>query len=49
VNEEGVVEAETLIEGVGRFRDVEVDPNGNLLVLLEHRSGSRILRIVPTN
>ncbi len=47
VTEEGTVESETLIRGLGRFRDVEVDREGNLLVLLEHRAGSRILRIVP--
>jgi glucose/arabinose dehydrogenase len=47
VNEEGAAETETLIRGLGRFRDVEVGPDGSLLVLLEHRTGSRILRIVP--
>lgn len=49
VSEEGVVETETLIRGLGRFRDVEMDPDGNLLVLLEHRTGSRILRIFPAS
>lgn len=47
VNEKGAVESETLIPGLGRFRDIEVDSDGNLLALLEHRTGSRILRIVP--
>ncbi|MBY0401038.1 PQQ-dependent sugar dehydrogenase, partial [Myxococcota bacterium] len=43
----GEVEHETLISGLGRFRDVEVGTKGELLVLLEHRSGSQILRIEP--
>jgi glucose/arabinose dehydrogenase len=47
VNEEGVVENETLIRGLGRFRDVEVGPNGDLIVIIEHRVGSQILRIRP--
>lgn len=47
VDESGVREQELLIHGLGRFRDVEVGPKGELLVLLEHRSGSQILRIVP--
>jgi glucose/arabinose dehydrogenase/cytochrome c553 len=47
VNEEGAVENETLIRGLGRFRDVEVGPNGDLIVIIEHRVGSQILRIRP--
>lgn len=46
VDANGERERETLIEGLGRFRDVEVGPNGDLVVILEHRTGSRILRIV---
>jgi glucose/arabinose dehydrogenase/mono/diheme cytochrome c family protein len=46
VDENGALENEVLIRGLGRFRDVEVGPNGELIVLLEHRSGSQILRIV---
>ena len=49
VNENGELERETLIAGLGRFRDVEVGPNGELVVLLEHRSGSQILRILPAD
>ena len=49
VDENGERERETLIRGLGRFRDVEVGPNGELIVLLEHRSGSQILRIVRTD
>ena len=47
VDENGMVEKETLIRGLGRFRDVTIAPNGDLIVLLEHRSGSQILRIRP--
>lgn len=49
VDESGELARETLISGLGRFRDVEVGPNGELIVLLEHRSGSQILRIVPAD
>ena len=49
VDENGTREKETLIRGLGRFRDVEVGPSGELIVLLEHRSGSQILRIVPAD
>ena len=47
VDEHGEQEREVLIDGLGRFRDVEVGPNGELIALLEHRSGSMILRIKP--
>jgi len=49
VDAEGAQTKETLIRGLGRFRDVEVGPNGELIVLLEHRSGSQILRIVSAD
>lgn len=49
VDENGERERETLIRGLGRFRDVEVGPDGALVVLLEHRAGSQILRIVPAD
>jgi glucose/arabinose dehydrogenase len=47
LDENGEVERETLIAGLGRFRDVEVGPTGEILVLLEHRAGSQILRLDP--
>jgi glucose/arabinose dehydrogenase len=47
LDEDGEVAFEPLIAGLGRFRDVEVGPNGEVVVLLEHRAGSRILRLVP--
>lgn len=47
LGEKGEIEHETLIAGLGRFRDVEIGPKGELVVLLEHRAGSQILRIEP--
>lgn len=38
---------ETLIEGVARIRDIETAYNGDILLLLEHNSGSRIVRLAP--
>ena len=49
VDDQGEVERETLIKALGRFRDVEVGPKGELIVLLEHRSGSQILRLLPAS
>lgn len=42
-----VVHQETLLSSLARFRDIEVDADGTILVLLEHNSGGRILRLVP--
>lgn len=47
LDENGEVEHETLISGLGRFRDVEVGPQGEIVLLLEHRAGSQILRLDP--
>ncbi|MBK7948319.1 MAG: PQQ-dependent sugar dehydrogenase [Deltaproteobacteria bacterium] len=47
LDENGEVEHETLIAGLGRIRDVEVGTKGELLLLLEHRTGSQILRVEP--
>lgn len=49
LDEGGEVERETLIAGLGRFRDVEVGPAGEVYVLIEHRSGSQILRLDPAD
>ncbi len=43
------VHTETLISGLARIRDVEVDAGGALLLLLEHPSGSQIVRMVPAS
>ena len=42
-----MVQRETLFAGLARIRDVEQDNNGNIFLLLEHNSGSRIVRLVP--
>lgn len=47
LDERGEVEHEVLIAGLGRFRDVDIAPDGSLVVLIEHRAGSQILRIEP--
>jgi glucose/arabinose dehydrogenase len=47
IEDDRVVHVETLIEGLGRIRDIEVGPEGAVYLLLEHHSGARILRLVP--
>jgi glucose/arabinose dehydrogenase len=42
-----VTHTETLIEDLARFRDIETGPQGELYLLLEHKSGSLIVRLVP--
>ena len=42
-----VVHVETLLKGLGRIRDVAVGRDGAVYLLLEHHSGSRIVRLVP--
>jgi glucose/arabinose dehydrogenase len=42
-----LVHSETLIEGLARIRDVATGPDGLIYLLLEHASGSRIVRLVP--
>ncbi len=42
-----VVHRETLLRGLGRIRDVAIGPDGLVYLLLEHQSGSRILRLAP--
>jgi glucose/arabinose dehydrogenase len=49
IDEDRVVHSETLLEGLGRIRDVEVGPDGAVYLLLEHRSGARIVRLVPAS
>ena len=49
IEKKGAVHTETLIRGLGRFRDVEVGPGGEVVVLLEHTSGSQILKLVPVD
>lgn len=42
-----LVHAETLLKDLARIRDVEVGAGGAIYLLLEHESGSRIVRLVP--
>ena len=42
-----VVHKETLISRLARFRDVEMGPEGQIFVLLEHTKGSKIAKLVP--
>jgi glucose/arabinose dehydrogenase len=43
-----VRKAETLLSGLGRIRDVEADADGRVYLLLEHDSGGRVVRLLPT-
>ncbi|MEC9375729.1 MAG: PQQ-dependent sugar dehydrogenase [Pseudomonadota bacterium] len=38
---------ENLLTDLARFRDIEIGPDGKLYVLLEHKTGGRIIRIKP--
>lgn len=42
-----LIARETLLEGVARIRDIEQGDDGSIYLLLEHNSGSRIVRLVP--
>jgi glucose/arabinose dehydrogenase len=42
-----LVHVETLLNGLGRIRDVAVGADGFVYLLLEHASGGRIVRLVP--
>lgn len=42
-----VSHTEVLVKDLARFRDIEVGPGGLLYVLLEHASGSMIIRLRP--
>ena len=41
------IKQETLLDDVARIRDVEVGYDGFVYVLLENKSGSRIIRLIP--
>ena len=42
-----VVHTETLLKDLARFRDIETGPAGELYVLLENATDSRIIRLLP--
>ncbi len=39
---------ETVVEDLARIRDVEIGPDGDVLLLLEHAGGGQIVRMSPT-
>ena len=41
-----LIHRETLLKNFARIRDVEVGPDGNIYLLLEHKSGGQIIRMV---
>lgn len=47
LEENRVVHTEKLVTNLARFRDIEIDSDGHILVLLEHNTGSRIMKLKP--
>jgi aldose sugar dehydrogenase len=47
IDGERIVQRETLLEGLGRIRDIETAPDGLVYLLIEHAAGSRIVRLAP--
>ena len=48
--EDGVfAEQEKLIDNLARIRDIEVNSYGEVLLLLEHATGGRIVKLVPSS
>lgn len=41
------VSQEPLFDGIGRVRDIEQGPEGNIYLLFEHTAGGKIVRLVP--
>ena len=46
LDDDKLVHTETLLEDLARIRDVEIGLGGSILLLLEHESGSRIVRLI---
>jgi len=44
-----LVRREILIAGLGRIRDIEQGPDGDIYLLLEHSAGGQIVRLVPVD
>ena len=42
-----VTHIETVLEDFARIRDIETGIDGNVYLLLEHKSGGQIVRLVP--
>jgi glucose/arabinose dehydrogenase len=47
VQDNKVIHTEVLLEDLARFRDIETSPTGELYILLEHKTESQIIRLVP--
>ena len=45
IDDGSLVEQELLVDGIGRIRDVAVDADGEILLLIENAAGGRILRL----
>ena len=49
IEDDKLVHTELLIRDLARIRDIESGPDGNIYLLLEHDSGSQIVRMVPAS
>ncbi|NOX50148.1 MAG: PQQ-dependent sugar dehydrogenase, partial [Gammaproteobacteria bacterium] len=49
IKDNKVIHRETLLTDLARFRDIEMGPNGEIYILLEHNSGGQILRLQSTD
>jgi len=47
VSDTDVEESEVLLEDLARFRDIEIGDNGELYILLENKTDSQIIRLIP--
>jgi glucose/arabinose dehydrogenase len=47
IEDNELMEKETLIQGIGRIRDIEVDSEGYSLLVSENSAGGNILRMSP--
>jgi glucose/arabinose dehydrogenase len=43
------IRSEVLLKQLARIRDIETGPDGNIYLLLEHKGGGQILRLVPAD
>lgn len=48
IEDNELIEQEKLVEHLGRIRDVDMGPDGNIYVLIEHEGGGSLLRLVPS-
>ena len=42
-----LINREIIIECLARIRDIEQSPEGDIYLLLEHKAGGQIVRIIP--